>query len=102
LLGISARTLSLNHGFSAKDTLIQFVSRYLTLEKGICLGTLTFVVGFLTDSWIAYQWAKNGFGELQQVRAALFALLLMVIGTQTVFSSFFLSLFGIPTDKTNT
>ena len=101
LLGVSARALSLNRGFSATDTLIQFASRHYTLEKGVFLGLLTFAAGFLTDTWIAYEWVKNGFGELQQVRAALFALLLMVIGTQSVFSSFFLSMLGVPTQKLN-
>ena len=100
LLGLYARTLSVTRGFSNSDALIRFTYQHFTLEKGLLLGLLTFLVGFLTDSWIVYQWVTNGFGELHQVRAALFALLLMVIGSQTVFSSFFLSMLGIPTDKT--
>ena len=101
LLGLSARTLSLTRGFSVSDALIQFVYRYFNLEKGLLLGFTTFVVGFLIDGWIAYQWGKSGFGALQKVRPALFALLLMVIGAQTVFSAFFLSMLGIPTKKTD-
>ena len=101
LLGLSARTLSLTRGFSASDALIQFVYRHFNLEKGLLLGFTTFVIGFLIDGWIAYKWVKSGFGALQQVRPALFALLLMVIGAQTVFSAFFLSMLGVPTKKTN-
>lgn len=95
LLGLSARTLSVRRGFSSSDPLIQFIYRHFTLEKGLLFGCVIFAVGFLIDGWIAYGWMKSGFGELQKVRPALFALLLMVLGTQTVFSAFFLSMLGI-------
>ena len=95
LLGLSAQTLSVTRGFSSSDPLIQFVYRHFTLEKGLILGCVIFAVGFLIDGWIAYGWVKSGFGELQKVRPALLALLLMVLGTQTVFSAFFLSMLGI-------
>ena len=99
LLGHSARTLSVTRGFSGSDPLIQFIYRHFTLEKGLLLGCVIFAVGFLIDSWIAYGWVKGGFGELQKVRPALFALLLMILGTQTIFSAFFVSMLGIPTEK---
>ena len=100
LLGLSARTLSVIRGFSNKDSVIQFIYQKFTLEKGLLFGFVIFVIGFLIDGWIAYDWANSGFGALQKVRLALFALLLIVLGTQTVFSAFFLSMLGIPTDKT--
>ncbi len=99
LLGVSARTYSLTGGFEVRDPLLQFLYRHFNLEKGLLLGFVTFAIGFLVDGWIAYRWAKSGFGDLHQVRTALFALLLMALGAQTVFSSFFLSMIGIPTEK---
>jgi glycosyltransferase involved in cell wall biosynthesis len=99
LLGLSARSLSVTRGFSSSDLLIQCVYRHFTLEKGLLLGRVIFAVGFLIDGWIAYGWVKSGFGELQKVRPALFALLLMILGTQTIFSAFFVSMLGIPTEK---
>ena len=99
LLGLSARTLSVTRGFSGSDPLIQFIYRHFTLEKGLLLGCVIFAVGFLIDGWIAYGWVTSGFGELQKVRPALFALLLMILGTQTIFSAFFVSMLGISTDK---
>ena len=99
LLGLSARSLSVTRGFSGSDPLIQFIYRHFTLEKGLLLGCVIFAVGFLIDSWIAYGWVKSGFGELQKVRPALFALLLMILGTQTIFSAFFVSMLGIPMEK---
>ena len=99
LLGLSAQTLSVIRGFSKSNALIQFVYRNFTLEKGLFFGCVVFVIGFMIDTWIAYDWIKSGFGELQKIRPALFALLLMVLGAQTVFFSFFLSMLGIPTEK---
>ena len=99
LLGLSARTLSVIRGFSKNGSFIQFVYRNFSLEKGLLFGFLIFIIGFLVDGWIAYDWAKSGFGELQKIRPALFALLLIVLGAQTVFFSFFLSMLGIPTEQ---
>lgn len=97
LLGISARTLRLTRGFSKNDAFLKRVSRKFTLERGVCLGVLIFAVGVLIDGWILYEWVESGFGALQKTRPALFALLLIVLGTQTIFFSFFLSMLGIPT-----
>ena len=102
LLGLSARTYSLTGGFERSDKLLQFVYRHFNLEKGLLFGLVTFGVGFVIDGWIAYQWIVSGFGELHRVRAALFALLLMALGAQAVFSAFFLSILGIPTDSKKT
>ena len=55
LLRLSARTLSLTRGFCVSDALLQFVYRHFNLEKGLLTSFTTFVVGFLIDSYIAYQ-----------------------------------------------
>ena len=100
LLGLSARTLSVIRGFSRNGSFIQFIYQKFSLEKGLLFGFVVFLIGFLIDGWIAYDWIKSGFGTLQKVRPALFALLLMVLGAQTVFFAFFLSMLGISTKKT--
>ncbi len=100
LMGFSAKTLSVIRGFSNRDSFIQFIYQKFTLEKGLLFGFVVFLIGFLIDGWIAYDWIKSGFGTLQRVRPALFALLLMVLGAQTVFFAFFLSMLGISTKKT--
>ena len=96
LLGISAQTLIRIRGFYDSNPLTQFIHRNFTLEKGLLFGLVVFVVGFMIDGWIAFEWIKSGFGALQKVRPALFALLLIALGAQTVFSVFFLSMLGIP------
>ena len=63
------------------------------------IGAASFTLGFVVDAWIAYKWVKSGFGALNEVRTALFALLMMALGAQTIFSSFFFSILGIRIDK---
>jgi uncharacterized membrane protein len=73
--------------------------KHFSLEKGCLLGAASFALGFIVDAWIAYKWVKSGFGALNEMRTALFALLLMALGFSTIFASFFLSILGIRTDE---
>ena len=99
LLGLFARTYALCSGLEQRDKLIEKLYQHFSLERGLLLGGGSFALGFLIDAWIAYKWVKSGFGALDEVRTALFALLLMALGAQTFFSSFFFSILGIRTDK---
>jgi len=95
LLGLFARTYAIVSGLEKKDKLIEFLFLHFSLEKGLLLGAASFALGFIADGWIAYKWINSGFGALNEVRTALFALLLMALGVSLIFSSFFLSILGI-------
>ncbi len=95
LLGLYARTYAMVSGLEKQDKLIAFLFRHFSLEKGLLFGASAFAFGFIVDGWIAYQWVQSGMGALNEVRTALFALLLMALGVSFIFSSFFLSILGI-------
>ena len=95
LLGLYARTYAIVSGLEKRDKLIKWMWKHFSLEKGLLLGAASFALGFIVDAWIMYKWVNSGFGALSEVRTALFALLLMALGAQTIFSSFFLSILGI-------
>jgi len=59
-----------------------------TIERALALGGIFVFAGAGSVIYIFYVWAGSGFGELSQVKTALFALLLIAIGLQTVFASF--------------
>ena len=59
-----------------------------TIERALALGGIFVFAGAGSVIYIFYVWARSGFGELSQVKTALFALLLIAIGLQTVFASF--------------
>jgi len=65
-----------------------------TLEIGILTGLLLALSGFFIDAIIAYRWVKVNFGDLSlsEIRFALMALVLLVVGIQIIFSTFLLSI----------
>ena len=97
-LGLYSKTYAHLWGFQRQVSLEKFY-KVFKLEKGIILGLSLFCLGFLAGVYIFYQWFKTGFGALNALRLALFALTFMVIGIQTIFSSFFLSLMSLQRRK---
>jgi glycosyltransferase involved in cell wall biosynthesis len=94
-LGMYAKVYSMSEHFEETSHLIDFIVRHFSLERGILVGSLTFIAGLLVNLYILYIWLAQGFRERIYLGEAVLAMTLMVIGLQTVFSSFFLSLMGI-------
>jgi glycosyltransferase involved in cell wall biosynthesis len=67
----------------------------LRLEHGLMLGTAIALAGVATIVVIVFDWIAHGLGSLSQERAAIFAATLLVLGIQTVFTSFLLSILGL-------
>jgi len=65
---------------------------WFTLERGLLAGLAVLAAGIGTNVYILWDWIASGFGQLNAVRAAVFALTLTVVGTQVLFSSFYLDL----------
>lgn len=91
-LGVYAHTYAIRQGFLKYDRLTLFFKRHFNLEKGILLGGSVFLVGFLINLSIFIEWFSRHFGELWRIRESILAMTLLVIGIQTIFSSFFISL----------
>ncbi|MBI4496865.1 MAG: glycosyltransferase family 2 protein [Chloroflexi bacterium] len=98
-LGLFAKTYGVVHDYQDEDRLFAALRDRFTLERGIYLGLVLLVVGFVVDFVILAEWVASGFGALNQVRAALFGSSLMALGTQIVFSSFLLSILGFERTK---
>ena len=94
-LGLYAKAYSFMQYFQRGDKFIEDFYRYFRLEWGLVIGFFLFMIGFLMDFFILYSWIKGGFGALLEVSKASFATTLMVMGVQTIFSSFFLSMLDI-------
>ena len=89
-IGLYAKTLAVTLRLQPMDRTLRALRAVFSLERGLAAGALLFVLGFIVDSWIATEWAASGFGPLNAVRPALFALVAMLLGLQTMFSSLFL------------
>jgi hypothetical protein len=65
---------------------------WFTLERGLVAGVVALLAGFGINLGILARWILTGFGPLFAIRLAVVALTLMVVGTQILFSSFYLDL----------
>lgn len=91
-LGIYAHTFALRQGFLRFDPLTLFFQRRFNLERGLILGGSIFLVGIVILIFIFIEWFLKHFGALYRIRESIVAMTLLVIGIQTMFSSFFISL----------
>lgn len=91
-LGIFAHILAIKGGYIKGGRLFLFINRHFNLEKGLFLGGGLFACGFLINLLIFLEWFMKSFGALYRIRESILAMTLLVIGLQTVFSSFFISL----------
>jgi len=92
ILGLMAKTYAYVEDYEVQDRLTSFFLKIFTLERGISLGSVLFLIGLGIGFYIFLKWAASGFGALAEVRSGLLALTLTVIGTQIFFSSFFISI----------
>lgn len=91
-LGVYAHTYAVHQGFLRHDRITLFLQRYFSLERGLLFGAVLFLAGFFINLVIFIEWFSSRFGALYRLRESVLAMTLLVVGLQTVFSSFFVSL----------
>jgi glycosyltransferase involved in cell wall biosynthesis len=93
-LGLCAHAYG-SYFMGEKDPWFDRMRARYRLEHGLMLGAGAVAVGFITGCVILGIWINSGFGSLSEERLAILATTLVVIGLQTVFSSFLLSILGL-------
>jgi len=89
---VLAKTFSMGAGFARpQQWLRKFVERF-TLERGLVLGGIVLLAGLAVEIRIVFGWAASGFGPLMAVRSFVVGMAAIVIGAQTIFASFLISL----------
>jgi len=92
MTGLFAKAYCHGARLYAPDPILEALQRHFNLERGILLGAALFLAGFALDARILVRWLQSGMGALNAIRPATQASTLMIIGAQTIFSSFLLSL----------
>jgi len=95
---VSAKIFGISEGLLPPDPRFDKWFKYLTLEMGVFLGSLLFAVGFADAIYSLWHWAQMDFGPLSpssSVRLSLPAAVAMMLGIETILTSFFLSLLGM-------
>jgi glycosyltransferase involved in cell wall biosynthesis len=92
LFDLFAKTFSMAAGFARRE---QWLRRWLprfSLERGLLAGALLFLAGLGLEVKIVADWVASGYGDLMAVRGVVIGMAALVLGAQTVFASFLLSL----------
>ena len=98
-LGFYARVYSLSsHIDRSRDRVVEFFTKTFRMEHGLFVGILALGFGFVTFLYVLLQWLQGTFDIPQSVRLSILALTLAIIGAQTVFGSFFVSMMVIKRD----
>lgn len=97
-LALSARTFAVNVLNEKPDRLLAWGQAHVRLESGLIAGGIIFLTGFVIDAVIVGIWINRGFGELSEERLLVLGSVLIILGVQTFFSSFFLSILGLAKD----
>ncbi|MFZ0772482.1 MAG: glycosyltransferase family 2 protein [Candidatus Sulfotelmatobacter sp.] len=95
---VFAKLFAISEGLLPPDPKLDKLFRYITLETGLSVGALLVVTGIGFSIYALEFWGKQHFGRLDYahtMRLVLPASLLLTLGTQTVFASFFLSVLGL-------
>jgi len=98
-LGLCARTYAITIGFEKHDKLIDFIAKYISLERGVIIGIGVFLIGFLISLKILFSWVHGSFSSMNEIRNIIFSMTILIVGVQTIFSSFFLSMLLVERDK---
>ena len=99
VLALSARTFAVYVLNEKPDRLLEWGREHVTLESGLIAGGIVFLIGFVIDAVIVGVWINRGFGELSEERLLVLGSVLIILGLQAFFSSFFLSIIGLARDR---
>jgi len=98
IFGLFTKEFAVREGFHPAPKYPSWIIRYVNLEVGVALGCLVTLAGLGFIAAAAWSWRDASFGALdpavtmRQVAPGAF---LLMLGVQTVFSSFFLSILGM-------
>jgi len=92
-----ARIFGWTSGILPEETFSPQVFRHLNLERGLLAGLAVLLGGLGLNLWLFSGWIVPAVSAA--LRYALWGFLLMVIGVQTIYGSFFLSMLGMARKK---
>ena len=92
------KIFAITQGFHPPHTALRGLLRLASLETGLVFGVLLSLCGLALLLLASWGWREVSFGELdprQTMRQVIPAVVLLMLGVQTIFGSFFLSILGL-------
>lgn len=101
VFAVFTKVFAMREGFHPPNRTYSAMFQYIKLETGLVLGALMFVLGVAGTILAVLSWQAAGFGALDPrltMREIIPAAVLLTLGVQTIFASFFLSILGIDSE----
>ena len=101
VFAVFTKVFAMERGFHPPNARYRAMFDYVTLETGLVVGGLMTVAGVIGAAIAVLSWGAGGFGNLDPrltMREIIPAVVLVTLGVQTVFASFFLSILGMEKD----
>jgi glycosyltransferase involved in cell wall biosynthesis len=95
---VFTKSFAISEGLLPPDRALDRLFRYITLEVGIVVGSLLTLAGLATSAYAVEAWGSEHFGPLDYshtMRLVIPGALLLTLGAQTIFASFFMSVLGL-------
>lgn len=86
------------YGYSKSSGVIKKIMSYHSLGRELSIGLILLAAGVIGGIYVLYSWSAAGYGSLFQIQYAMMALILSILGIQTIFSGMFLSLMLLAND----
>jgi glycosyltransferase involved in cell wall biosynthesis len=98
LFAVFTKIFAIRMGFHPPHPVLLRVFKFVNLEVGVLAGALMVLAGIVGLVAAVVSWQAVGFGNLDPsltMREVIPAVVLLALGTQTVFASFFISILSI-------
>jgi hypothetical protein len=92
-MGLVIKLFSHLQDYYREDAAIKWLNKF-SLEKGLAVGGVIFLLGFLVDLYIVIQWIGDGFHGILMPRTAIVGLYLLYLGASFIFFSFLRAVMG--------
>ena len=92
LFDVLAKTFSMGAGLAKPGRWLSVLTSGFRLERGLIIGVLFVLIGAAIEGAVIFEWIRVGYGELMEIRAVVVGMTAMVLGAQTIFASFLVSL----------
>lgn len=101
-IGIYAKAIAYSRyeELRTNSSFIEFFYRYYHLEKWFVIGVILVCIGMVIDTSVVIDWWRADFGSLSKAGELSVASTFIIIGFQTIFSAFFLSILHINNKRT--
>ncbi len=101
LSGVYIAAFGRTYGVEGPGRLAKMLNSYHSLEKELFVGMALLLIGVILGLDVIHRWMGAGYGSLQEMEKSVMAMVLTIMGVQTVFSAVFISLLLLKSEDEN-